>query len=424
MDKERKKVVIVGGGFAGINLALALSKVKYYEVVLVDKNNYNHFAPLLYQVATGMLQVSSISLPFRTLFKNKKHLRFRIGTLKKIDCEARILHLNNGKITYDLLVLATGTVTNFFGNENIQNEAWPMKSVEDAVKLRNALLRNAEKASITQDPEKLEVLRNIVIAGGGPAGVEVAGMLAELRNRALRKLYPDLDASRLQIYLVEGSPNLLGGMRTASQEYAMESMKKLGIKVIPDVMVEDYREETVYLSNGQEIRSKTLIWTTGVRAQHFEGIPEELYDKSFRIRVNQYNQIDSLPEIFVIGDASLQEHEGFDDGYPQLGSVATQHGKTLAKNLIRLAKGRAMEPFEYFDKGTMAIIGKSKATADLEIPKKTLTGWFAWAAWLTVHLFLLINYRNRIKTMWEWTNSYLTTTEPEGLLLNPENDKV
>ncbi|WP_299125784.1 NAD(P)/FAD-dependent oxidoreductase [uncultured Winogradskyella sp.] len=412
------KVVIIGGGFAGINLALDLAGDKAIEVTLVDKNNYNFFAPLLYQVSTGMLDVASISTPFRTLFKGKKNLTFRIGELKSIDEAAKQVILDTGKLTYDYLVLATGTTSNYFGNESIEKKSLPMKTIEESIQLRNTLLSVAELATITKDEDEKEKLRNIVITGGGPAGVEVAGMLAELRNKALQKIYPEINKDLLRIYLIEGGESLLGGMRKKSQDYAKKSLNKLGVIVMLETKVDDFKDNNVILNNGDKIPTKTLIWTAGVKAYKFEGLPESFYKQANRIEVDEFNRLKGHNSIFAIGDTCIQKHDNrYKEGFPQLGSVATQQGKQLAKNFKRLFQNKALKPFKFVDKGTMAIIGKSKATADMEIPKKTLTGWVAWAAWLGVHLFLLINYRNKIKTMWQWTTSYLTKTEPDALMI-------
>lgn len=412
-----KKVVIIGGGFAGINMALSLSGNSNVQVTLIDKNNYNYFSPLLYQVATGMLNVSSITIPFRTIFKGKKNLRFRLGELQEISRESKTVKLDNGIVSYDFLVIATGTTSNFFGNQKIKRNSLPMKTIADAIELRNTLLNAAELATITDDETEKESLRNIVIAGGGPAGVEIAGMLSELRDYALNKIYPEIDKNKMKLYLIEGGNALLSSMSKKSRDYANACMIKLDVTVRYGVRVTDYTDNQVHLSDGSRIKTKTLIWTAGVEAYKFNGLKDTAYKKGNRILVDPFNKVIGTDNVYAIGDACLQTSKDFPEGYPQLGSVATQQGKQLAKNIIKTIAGRDRRPFEYQDKGTMAIIGKNKATADMEVPKKTLTGWWAWAAWLVVHLFLLINYRNRVKTIWEWTTSYFTTTEPDGLLI-------
>lgn len=414
-----QRIVIVGGGFAGVNLALDLAVDDRVKVTLIDRNNYNFFPPLLYQVATGMLDVASISTSFRTLFKGKKNLKFRMGKLLSVNQEEKCIELDNGTVGYDYLVLATGATSNYFGNKSIEKDALPMKTIEESIELRNTLLNVAELFSISDDAaggEKRE--RNIVIAGGGPAGVEVAGMLAELRNKALKKIYPEINRDLLKIYLVEGGNSLLGGMSEESREYAKKSLEDLGVILIFNTLVEDFKDDEVLLKGRDKIPTRTLIWTAGVTSFKFDGIPDECYQRGNRLEVDEFNRLRDSDTIFVIGDACIQKHDKrYINGFPQLGSVATQQGKQLAKNIKRLLDNKQLVPFSYVDKGTMAIIGKSKATADMRFPKRTIKGWFAWVTWLSVHLFLLINYRNKIKTIWQWTTSYFTTTEPDGLII-------
>lgn len=413
-----KSLVIIGGGFAGINLALKLANSKKISVTCIDKNNYNFFPPLLYQVATGMLDVSSISVPFRTLFEDKKNLHFRLGELLEIVPHENKLILNNGELYYDYLVIATGTTSNFFGMKNIEENALAMKTIDEAILLRNTLLKVAELATINKNKTEQVKLRNIVIAGAGPAGIEVAGMLAEMRNRTLKKIYPEFDAKQMHIYLIESGNQVLSAMSDKARKYSRESLKKLGVIVKLNSFVTDYIDDTVFLKDGSTIPTKTLIWTSGVTAYRFKGIPEESYERGNRLIVNEINKVANTQNIFAIGDASIQKTDKrYPNGFPQLGSVATQQGHTLAKNLVALINGDKTSSFNYIDKGTMAIIGKNKAVADMIYPKKTYTGWLAWAVWLLVHLFLLINYRNRIKTIWNWTTSYFLRTQSEGLLI-------
>ncbi|HLR33444.1 MAG TPA: NAD(P)/FAD-dependent oxidoreductase [Fodinibius sp.] len=419
-----KKVVIIGGGFAGVNLAKQLKNKKGIHITLVDKNNYNFFPPLLYQVATGMLDVSSISTPFRTLFKNADNIRFRMGELQKIYPEAHKVQLSTGELRYDALVIATGTKSNYFGMANIEKNALPMKTIDDAVKMRNYLLQKTEEATYTSDPEKKAKLRNVVISGAGPTDVEVAGMLAEMRNNMLEKIYPELSNKELDIFLVDAAPTVLPPMSRKSQKYTYKSLQEMGVRVGLEKMVEDYRNDTVYFKDGDTIQTETLIWTAGVTARVFEGMPEESYGRGNRLLVDEYNKVQGIENIYAIGDACLQKaDQDFPDGHPQLATVAMQQGATLAKNFIAQNNGKSLTPFKYFDKGSMAIIGKSKAVADLTIPTSTFTGWFAWAMWLFVHLFQLISYRNRFKTMWNWTSAYFTQDQSLGMIIRP-SEKV
>lgn len=417
MDKE---IVIIGGGFAGVNLAKQLKNTDGIHVTLVDKNNYNFFPPLLYQVATGMLDVSSISTPFRTIFKDGDNINFRIGELQKVEPESNKVHLSTGELKYDALVIATGTQSNYFGMDNIEENALPMKTINDAVKMRNYLLQKTEEATYTDDPAKEARLRNIVISGAGPTGVEVAGMLAEMRNNMLEKVYPELSNQDLNIFLVDAAPTVLPPMREKSQKYTHESLEEMGVNVKLEKMVKDYKDDTVYFKDGDTIETETLIWTAGVTGRQFKGMAEESYGRGNRLLVNKINKVKGTENIYAIGDACLQKtDENFPEGHPQLANVAMQQGQHLAKNFIAMYNGESLEPFHYFDKGSMAIIGRSKATADLTIPSKTVTGWVAWAMWLFVHLFQLINYRNRIKTMWNWTTAYFVQDQSLGMIIRP-----
>ncbi len=417
-----KKIVIVGGGFAGVNLAKKLSNKEGIHVTLVDKNNYNYFPPLLYQVATGMLDVSNISVPFRTLFTKTDNIRFRMGELKKVEPESNRVQLSTGELEYDALVIATGTKSNYFGMENIEKNALPMKTIDDAVKMRNYMLQKTEEATYTNDPDKKAKLRNVVISGAGPTGVEVAGMLAEMRNNMLEKIYPELSNQDLDIFLVDAAPTVLPPMRKKSQNYTYETLKEMGVRVGLEKMVEDYKDDIVYFKDGDTIEAKILIWTAGVTANVFNGIPEDSYGKGNRLLVNEYNKAQSTENIYAIGDACLQKtDENFPEGHPQLANVAMQQGQHLAENFIAMTQNKTLTPFKYYDKGSLAIIGRSKAVADLTTPNKTFTGWIAWVIWLFVHLFQLINYRNRIKTMWNWTTAYFTQDQSLGMIVRPSH---
>lgn len=413
-----KEIVIIGGGFAGINLVKQLGGKKGIQVTLVDKNNYNFFTPLLYQVATGMLDVSSISIPFRTFFQGKDNLRYRLGALEEVIPEENKVKLTTGELEYDYLVIATGTISNYFGMENIKKNALPMKSVDQAIKLRNYLLRQAEKYTYTEDEDEKRKMRNIVISGAGPSGVEVAGMLAEMSKTILKDIYPELDQKNMNLYLVDGAPYVLPPMREKSQKYTKESLEKMGVIVKLNKMVSDYKDDKVIFKDGEIIETKTLIWTAGVTAIKFKGLPEDSYEKGNRLSVDEHFKVESTNNIYAIGDSCIQKTDlDFPKGHPQLASVATQQGKLLAKNFLAIIKGDNPKAFKYHDRGSMAIIGKSKAVADLTTPKTTMTGWFAWFAWLFVHLFQLISYRNRITTMWNWTSSYFGKGQAQGILV-------
>lgn len=422
MEKQDKHIVIIGGGFGGINLAKKLKNREGLRVTLVDKNNYNFFPPLLYQVATGFLDVSSISMPFRSLFKGVRNLRFRMGELLEVRPESNSVLLTSGELTYDALVIATGTVSNFFGMENIKKYGLPMKTIDDAVEMRNYLLQKTEEAAALAPDINSESYRNVVISGAGPTGVEVAGMLAEMRNDILGKIYPEFEASRLQIYLVDATPTVLPPMREKSQKYTYKALEKIGVKVMLGKMVQDYKDEVVYFKDGDTIETKTLIWTAGVVAQRFKGIPEQSYSRGNRLLVNDFNQVEGTDNIYAVGDVCLQKTDSeFPEGHPQLANVAMEQGIQLGKNFIAMTKGEPLKPFRYNDKGSMAIIGRNMAVADLTTPNRSFTGWFAWMLWLFIHLFQLINYRNRIKTMWNWTIAYFTQDQSLGMIVRPSH---
>jgi len=416
----KKQVAIIGGGFAGINLARRLANADYIHVTLVDKNNYNFFPPLLYQVATGFLEVSNISYPFRKLFHHKKNINFRMGELKKIVQEENKVVLSTGDLSYDYLVLATGTESNFFGIENIRKAALPMKTVDDAIEMRNYLLQKTEDATITTDETEKKKLTTIVIAGGGPTGVEVAGMLAEMRKNILEKDYPELKGFKVCIYLVDSAPTLLTPMSKEAQQYAYDTLIKMGVEVKLNKLVKDYVDDTVIFADGEKIPTKLLLWTAGVTSKVFDGIEKESYGRGRRLLVDEYGKVQGTQNIYAIGDTSLQTSDkNFPQGHPQLAQVAIQQGKNLAKNFKAMLSGEGLTSFEYNDKGSMAIIGRSKAAADIPKPKMRIKGFIAWIMWLFVHLFSLINYRNRIKTMYNWMIAYFTKDQSLRMIIRP-----
>ncbi|MDQ3846350.1 MAG: NAD(P)/FAD-dependent oxidoreductase [Bacteroidota bacterium] len=421
----KKEIVIIGGGFAGINLARRLTHAEGMHVTLVDKNNYNFFPPLLYQVATGFLEVSNISYPFRKLLQGRKNINFRLGELQKIVPEEAKVLLSTGELHYDFLVLATGTESNYFGIENIRKNGVPMKTVDDALEMRNTLLLRAEEATFITDETERRKLTTIVIAGGGPTGVEIAGMLAEMRKNILEKDYPELKAERVKIYLVDGGPALLAPMSREAQQYAYDALTRMGVEVKLNTLVKDYVNDTVTLADGETIQTKLLLWTAGVTSQVFDGIPKESYGKGRRLLVDEYNKVQGMQNIYAIGDTCLLTGDkNFPQGHPQLAQVAIQQGKNLARNFKAVLGGKSLTPFSYYDKGSIAIIGRSKAAADFPRPKMHIKGFIAWVLWLFVHLFSLINYRNRIKTMYNWTVAYFTKDQSLRMIIRPEAAKM
>ena len=415
------QIVIIGGGFAGINLAKELTNQKGIEVTLVDKNNYNFFPPLIYQVATAFLEPSSISYPFRKFFAGKKNLQFRLGELQKVIPAENKIILSNGELHYDRLVFATGAETSYFGMENVKKNAIPMKTLNDAIEMRNALLKNLEKAAICKDIHERRKHLTIVVVGGGPTGVEVSGMFAEMRKNILLKEYPELQTSASNIYLVDGSDALLSPMSEESQKDTLEAVTKLGVIVKLNTRVVDYKDDTVFFADGKTIQTKNLIWAAGVSAREFEGIPAESYGRGKRMATDAFNKVNATENIYAIGDTCIQVNDpDFPDGHPQVAQVAIQQGVNLAENFKLMFLNKPLKPFKYNDKGSMAIIGKNKAVVDLPKPKMHFNGFFAWMIWLFVHLMSLITYRNRINTFYHWMIAYLSKDQSLRMIIRPE----
>ena len=418
------QIVIIGGGFAGINLAKELENQKGVELILVDKNNYNFFPPLIYQVATAYLEPSSISYPFRKFFAGKKNLQFRLGELQKVIPQENKIILNNGELTYDYLVFANGAETSYFGMENVKRHSIPMKTLNDAIEMRNTILKNLEKAAICKDIRERRKLLTIVVAGGGPTGVEVSGMLAEMRKSILLKEYPELSTAVGKIYLVDGADVLLSPMSVDSQKNTLKALLQLGVDVKLNTRVVNYENDIVYFGNGETIVTKNLIWAAGVTAKEFEGIPIESYGRSKRLVTDAHNKVISTTNIYAIGDTCIQlTDSNFPDGHPQVAQVAIQQGINLANNFKLVLKNKALKPFKYNDKGSMAIIGKNKAVVDLPNPKLHFNGLFAWLIWLFVHLMSLISYRNRIMTFYNWMTAYFSKDQSLRMIIRPDKRK-
>jgi NADH dehydrogenase len=419
---ETKKVAIIGGGFGGINLAQKLSKNKAFQITLVDKNNYNFFPPLLYQVATGFLEASNISYPFRKFFQGKSNMRFSLGAFQEVFPAEKRIATESGDIYYDYLVFATGTESNYFGMENVRKNAVPMKTVQDALALRNHILLLKENASKTTDATMRRKLLSIVVAGAGPTGVEVSGMLAEMHKNIFKKDYPELKREEVQIHLVDALPVVLNPMSKESQQETLDELRGLGINVLLDHAVKDYQNGVVYFANGKTIETETLIWTSGVTATELPGLPKEVLGKGRRVLVDSFNRVKGFDDIFAIGDIAFMETDkDFPNGHPQLAQVAIQQGKKLAENLPLLVDGKELEPFTYKDKGTMAIIGVNKAVADL--PGLHFKGFIAYFLWLVVHLFSLMKYRNRVKTLYNWMVAFFTRDQSLRFIMDSRPDR-
>lgn len=416
------KVVVVGGGFAGINLAKKLSGNKDIDVTIVDRNNYNFFPPLLYQVSTAFIEPSNISYPFRRLFQEEKNIHFYLGSLIKIDIDANNIETTTGIVSYDYLVLSMGTETNYFGMENIKQHALPMKTIDDALHLRNHILLNMEKVVRSTDPNERKKLLNIVIAGGGPTGVEISGMIAEMGIHIIAKDYPELGKVTGNIYLVDAAPALLGPMSKKSQAEALRVLTGLGVKVKSNTAVKDYVDGKVVFANGEIVESATLIWTSGVIAREAPGLPKEMIGRGRRILVDEFNKVTGTKNIFAIGDQCFQSGDAnYPNGHPQLAQTAIQQGRLLAENLKNIVANKPLKPFKYHNKGTMAIIAKYKAVVDL--PHGFFKGFIAWFVWLFIHIIPIAGYRNKVKLAFNWFWSFITNDPTLRLIIRPgQND--
>ncbi len=416
-----KHVVVIGGGFAGLNFIKHLANNNCYTITLVDKNNYNHFTPLIYQVAMGFLEPSNISYPFRKLFRNKKNVRFHLGELIKVSPEEHNCYLNNATLKYDYLVIALGSVSNFFGNESIMQNAIALKTLSNALSMRNALLQSLEEACRTNDEDERHQLLTVVVAGGGPTGVEVSGILGEMKRNIIQKDYPELNGTTGDIYIVDGSKALLNAMSVQSQNDARKRLQELGVKIILNTFITSFEDDEVKLSNGIAIKTKNLIWAAGVTGSLIEGIPPESYGQAKLLMTDEYNCVNVIKDIFAIGDVCLQKTDtGFPNGHPQLAQPAIQQGRHLAKNFKNIAEGKALQPFKYNDKGVMAIIGKNKAVVDLAKPKIHLKNLIALFIWLFIHIMSLIAYDNKLKTLYNWIIAYLTKDQSLRMIVKPE----
>lgn len=421
---NRRRVVIVGGGLGGLELAKRLDNSNL-QVVLIDRNNYHQFPPLLYQVATSGLEESSISFPFRRIFRHHPNVCFRVAEARCVFPDLNILQTSIGKIEYDYLVFACGTTTNFYGNKNVEENAMPMKTVAEALGLRNALLSNWERADTCATEEERQELLNIVIVGGGATGVEVAGALAQMKQHVFPIDYPDLDASKMHIYLLEAGDRLLSGMSLDSSAKTKEFLEKMGVDVRLHSMVTDYKDYKVYLKNGDTISTRTFIWVSGVRAQAIDGLPADIIGRGFRLKVDAYNRIEGYDNIFAIGDQCLQtSDENYPNGHPQLAQVAIQQGKNLASNLRLLIgnKDAELKKFQYNDLGSMATVGRNRAVA--EIGKFHTQGFVAWMLWLFVHLRSILGVRNKIIVFLNWMWSYLTYDSSIRMIVFPTKSRI
>ncbi len=414
------RVIIIGGGFGGIQLAKNL-KNKEVQVLMLDRHNYHTFQPLLYQVATGGLEADSIAFPLRKIFKGQNNFTFRNACVLSVIPERKAIETNIGEFYYDYLVIATGSDSNFFGSKELEHYTMPMKTIPEALNLRSMILQNLEESLIETDPVKKAALLNFVVTGGGPTGVELAGSLAELKRHVLRQDYPELNMDAMNIYLIEGSPVVLGPMSPQSQRSSREFLEEMGVKIMTDMRVSHYDGNKIVLSDGNEIVTKNVLWSAGVKGEVPGGIPLDKIARGNRIKIDEYNLVIGYTDIFAIGDVASMSTTDYPNGHPGVAPVAIQQGQLLAKNLIRIINKEPPVPFKYKDKGSMATIGRNKAVVD--IGKIRFQGVFAWFVWMFVHLMSLVGFRNKLVVFVNWVWSYFSYDRGTRLIIRPFNRK-
>jgi NADH dehydrogenase len=412
------RIVIIGAGFAGLRIARSLNNTNY-EVYLIDRHNYHEFQPLMYQVATARLEPSSISFPLRKIFQHTRNVHIHVAEVQRIDTATRIVYTSIGDVSYDRLVVSLGCTTNFFGNQRIQSHSFPMKSVPNAMALRNRILQTFED-TIIAGPAERQALLNFVIVGGGPTGVELSGAMAEMKKYILPKDYPGVDFSRFTIYLLEGSPNTLNAMSEPARAKSRQYLEKLGVIVRTGTVVEDYDGETVTLKGGETIAARNVIWAAGVIGNHLEGVPAVSMVKGNRLKTNRYHEVEGLDGVYAIGDIGWMTTPKYPNGHPQLANVAIAQAASLALNFKRELRGKPRLEFEYHNKGTMATVGKRKAVVDL--PHIRFQGVFAWFTWMFVHLMLILSVKNKLFIFLNWMMSYFANDSTLRLILRANTD--
>lgn len=418
-ERNFPRVIVLGGGFGGVEVARHL-KNKELEVLLIDRNNFHTFQPLLYQVATGTLGSDSIVFPLRKMFKSQDNFRFRMAEVNRIDHKAKIVHTSVGDYDYDYLVVATGATSNFFGNSQVEKYSLPMKSIQEAQNIRNYVLQNFEEAVLRKNVNERESFLNFVVVGGGPTGVELSGAIAEIKKFMFKKDYPELSETEMNIYLVEGLGKVLANLSEKSSKNAERYLKELGVKTVLNTVVTSYDGETVTLSNGETIKSKTLIWGAGVKGQFPEGIAPELIQRGNRIQTNGQCLIEGMENVYAIGDVSAMITEDLPRGLPGVAPVAQQQGKYVAEHILNQLKGIAnTADFSYFDKGSMATVGRNRAVVDMG--KFHMSGFLAWCTWMFVHLLSIFGFRNRLVTFANWAVKFFTKNSGVRLIYHKYN---
>ncbi len=416
---ERKRIVVIGGGFAGLNLARKLAKSDC-EITLVDRQNHHMFQPLFYQVASARLEPSNISFPFRAIFRRRKNVNFRYATVNRVRPDENVIETSMGEIAYDELIIATGCKTNFFGDANLEKYTMAMKTTQQTIHIRNTILTKFEKIMFVNNQQEKDELMNLVIVGAGPTGVELSGALAEMKTKVLPKDYPNYDFSKLRIILLEGSPNTLNTMSEKSRTWSRKYLENMGVNVRTSTVVSSYDGHNLTLKTGEIIPTQTVIWAAGVQGNVLPGLENATMVRA-RYTVDRYSLIVGYKNVYAIGDISYMETEKYPQGHPQLANVAINQGKRLAKNFVARWSGGKMLPFEYKDKGTMATVGKHKAV--VELPNFKFQGYFAWMVWMVLHLMLILSIRNKIAVFFNWAWRYVTGDTSLRLILRDERDR-
>jgi NADH dehydrogenase len=416
-NEKLPHIIIVGGGFAGLDLVKGLGK-KPYRVTLFDKNNYFTFQPMLYQVAAGGIGPDGIAYPLRKIVSRYPNIRFRMAEVLEVKPKEKELITNIGNFEYDYLVVAIGAQTNFFGNSGFEKNTFQLKSVTDSLRLRSAILLCFEKALCAQSMEQKKRLLTFAIVGGGPTGVETAGSIVEMKKHVLPSDYKELDASLMEVYLIEASPRLLSGMSETSSEAVHKFLVEMGVHVLLKTAVDEYDGTLLTLNTRQVIATETVVWAAGVKAAVLPGLPAGAFGRNGRLLVNETNRVKGFDNIFALGDAALMEGDPkFPNGHAMIGTPAQQQARHLAKNFVLMAKGKPEKPFRYFDPGTMATVGRHKAV--MEIFGMKFKGLFAWFGWMFLHLMLLVGFRNRVVVFVHWLWNYISYDRSIRLITKP-----
>jgi NADH:ubiquinone reductase (H+-translocating) len=420
------KLIIIGGGFGGLRLARNLSNKPGFEITLIDKFNFHQFQPLFYQVATAGLDASNISFPLRKVFHNSKNISFRMAEVQQIVADKNKVVTSIGEFEYDALVIATGADTNFFGNQNLMNHAMPMKSTLEALQLRYKLLQNFETAITTKDEQTLQQLMNIVVVGGGPTGVELSGAIADMKKYVLPKDYPELDFTKMKIYLLEGTGKTLGNMSEKSSAESQRYLENLGVTVLTNALLKDYDGEKIILQDAKTIATRMVIWAAGIKGNVPQGIDKDLIARGNRIKIDRQCKVAGSNNIFAIGDVAYMEEPAWPNGHPQVAPVATQMADMIAKNLRSIemkSNTKALEEFVYHDKGSMATVGRNLAVVDMPKPKLHFKGFFAWMIWMGLHLMLILGVKNRFFVFCNWLYNYFTYDQNLRLIFKEVDKK-